>query len=154
MTMNPTVKSVSATLVGVCLFLLWNVEHEHTSIRATWTGLTVGASALALIAAGAMGRGWRAVVVCAAVVAGAALVAEAFFLDSEPIRNEPCDPGCISREAAIIGAVVIAAALAAVGVLLRRLPRSGSSVARFGARGWRLLGASVAAGPSRRYVAR
>jgi hypothetical protein len=68
--MNPTVEALLAALVGVDLCVLWNVEHEYTSIRAPWTGLTLGASAAAFIAAGVVGRGWRAVVVCAAFVAG------------------------------------------------------------------------------------
>jgi hypothetical protein len=77
---NPTVEALLAALVGVGLCVLWNVEHEHTSIRAPWTGLTLGASAAAFVAAGVVGRGWRAVVVCAAVVAGAAVLVEGFFL--------------------------------------------------------------------------
>jgi hypothetical protein len=118
--MNPTREALLAALVGVGLCVLWNVEHEHTSIRAPWTGLTLGASAAAFIAAGVVGGGWRAVIVCAAVVAGAAVLVEGFFLDSEPVSDEACDPGCISPEAATIGAVVIAAALATLGIAVRR----------------------------------
>jgi hypothetical protein len=32
--MNPTVEALLAALVGVDLCVLWNVEHEYTSIRA------------------------------------------------------------------------------------------------------------------------
>jgi hypothetical protein len=70
---NRTLASLLAAGIAASLWLLWNFEHEHTSIRAPWTGLTYAASGLALIASGVVGRGWRAL--AAATVAALVAVA-------------------------------------------------------------------------------
>jgi hypothetical protein len=78
---------------------------------------------LAFIASGVIGRGWRALA-CAIVAAVVAVV----FVDpliwqsepAEPVTDQSCDPGCISREAAVVLSSVAAAVLATIGILLRR----------------------------------
>ena len=109
--------------VGAGLWLLWTFEHEHTDVRAPWTGLTYAASALAFIVAGVMGRGWRAVAAAVAAACIAVMVVEPLVWGTGPARSgleESCDPGCISPEAAVVLAGTAAAALAALGILLRR----------------------------------
>src|SRR5688572_10248794 len=97
--MNRTVASIVMAVLGAALWLLWNFEHEHTSIRAPWTGLTYAACAFAFLAVGIVGRGWRAVAL-ATVAAGAAVVVVDPLLShrgpSEPPLEASCDPGCIS----------------------------------------------------------
>jgi hypothetical protein len=120
---NRTVASLLAAAAAAILWLVWNFEHEHTSIRAPWTGVTLVASALGFVAVGLAATGWRAVffaVVAAAVAVGLIepLVWQAE--PSEPVSGESCDPGCISREAAVVMASVVAGALATVGIVLRR----------------------------------
>ena len=126
--MNRTLASLLLVVLGAALWLLWNFEHEHTRIRAPWTGLTQVASACSFVAAGVVGRGWR-------VVAGAAVVAAAAVLLVEPLvsRSEPplepgyvssCDPGCISGPPLYVLAGIVAAALTVVGILLRRTARA------------------------------
>jgi hypothetical protein len=122
-TVNRTIASLLAALIAASLWLLWNFEHEHTSIRAPWTGLTFAASVLGFIASGVMGRGWRALA-CAVVAAAAAIVlVDPLVWQSEPAEpgtDQSCDPGCISREGAVVLASVAAAGLATIGILLRR----------------------------------
>jgi hypothetical protein len=105
------------------LWLLWNFEHEHTGVRAPWTGLTLAASALGFVACGVLGRGVRAVA-CAAGAATVAVVLLAAVVwqggSIEPGAAESCDPGCISLGGALLLSSLTAAALAALGMLLRR----------------------------------
>lgn len=110
-------------VLAAALWLLWNFEHEHTSIRAPWTGLSYAASAIAFMAAGAVGRGWRAVIAAAAAAAAAVVLVDPLVWHSEgsePGLEESCDPGCISRQAAVVLGGAAAAALAAVGIVGRR----------------------------------
>jgi hypothetical protein len=119
---NRTLASLLAAVIAASLSLLWNFEHEHPSIRAPWTGLTFAASVLAFIASGVMGRGWRALA-CAIVAAVAVVLVEPLIWPSEPaepVTGQSCDPGCISREAAVVLSGVAAAVLATIGILLRR----------------------------------
>ena len=123
--MNRTLASLLPAVLGAALWLLWTVEHDHTRIRAPWTGLTLVASALAFVAAGVVGRGWRAVAGAALVAAAAVLLRfEAPIAESEP-PLEPgyvssCDPGCIPVAAACVLAAAAGAALSTIGILLRR----------------------------------
>src|ERR671917_425015 len=111
-TVNRTIASLLAAVVAASLWLLWNFEHEHTSVRAPWTGLTLAASAVAFITSGALGPGWRALA-CAIVAAAVAVVlVHPLVLHSEPagpVRGESCDPGCISLEVAVALSGVAAA---------------------------------------------
>ena len=52
--------SIVAAFIAAALWLLWTVEHEYTSVRAHWTGLTYVASACGFVAAGWLGRRWPA----------------------------------------------------------------------------------------------
>jgi len=47
------VRSLVAAVLGALLWLLWAFEHEHTGIRAPWTGVTYVAAASAFVAAAA-----------------------------------------------------------------------------------------------------
>jgi hypothetical protein len=120
---NRTLASLVAAVVAAILWLVWNFEHEHTGIRAPWTGVTLVASALGFVAVGLAATGWRAVL-CAMVAAAAAVVLVDPLVwqtePSEPVPFESCDPGCISREAAVVMASIVAGALATLGIVLRR----------------------------------
>jgi len=121
--MSPTVKSLIAAAAGAALWLLWSVEQEHTAIRAPWTGVTLVASALCFVIAGVVGRGWRAVLSAAAVGAVAVLLVGPLVWEDpavEPLGDESCDPGCLSLGAAVAIEAMVVAALAAVGIALRR----------------------------------
>ncbi len=121
--MNRTLASLLAAVIAASLWLLWNFEHEHTSIRAPWTGLTYAALVLAFIASGVIGRGWRALA-CAIVGAVVAVVLVEPLIwqgeSAETVMDQSCDPGCISPEAAVVLSSVAAAVLATIGILLRR----------------------------------
>jgi hypothetical protein len=121
--MTRTLASIVMGLVAGALWLLWNFEHEHTTIRAPWTGITLVGSALAFVAVGLLGRGWRALTI-GIVAAAATVLLDAPVWDREPATASrlegDCDPGCISLEAAVVIAGAAAAALAAVGIVLRR----------------------------------
>jgi hypothetical protein len=117
---NRTVASLLAAVVAAILWLVWNFEHEHTSIRAPWTGMTLVASALAFVAVGLAATGWRAVLFAVVAAAGAVVLVEPLVWQTEPISVESCDPGCISREAAVVIASIVAGALATLGIVLRR----------------------------------
>ena len=123
-TVNRTLASLLVAIIAASLWLLWNLEHEHTSIRAPWTGLTLAASAVAFVTSGVLGRGWRALA-CAAVAAAVAVVlVDPLIWKSEPagpVTEESCDPGCISLEVAVGLSGVAAAVLATLGILLRRV---------------------------------
>ena len=122
-TVNRTIASLLAAVVAASLWLLWNFEHEHTSIRAPWSGLTFAASVLGFIASGIVGRGWRAVVCAVAAAAVAVVLVDPLIWQSDPAEpgtDESCDPGCISPEGAMVLASAAAAALATIGILLRR----------------------------------
>jgi hypothetical protein len=124
--MNRTLASMVLAVLAAALWLLWNFEHEDTSIRAPWTGLTYVASAVAFMAVGLVGRGWRAVVVAVAAAAAAVVLVDPLVWHSEPsdpALEESCDPGCISLEAAVGFGGGAAAALAALGIVLRRALR-------------------------------
>ena len=120
--MNRTVASLLAAAVATILWLAWNYEHEHTSIRAPWTGVTLVASGLGFVAVGLAGTGWRAVLLAVVAAAVAMVLVDPLVWQSEP--SEPvsvanCDPGCISREAAVVMGSIAAGALATVGIMLR-----------------------------------
>jgi hypothetical protein len=120
---NRTLRSLALAVCGAALWLLWTYEHEHTSIRAPWTGLTYAAAALAFVAAGIAGRGWRAVAVAAVAAAAAVVLVDPLVWrdeDTEPVPGQSCDPGCISPEVAVVMAGAEAAVLATVGIALRR----------------------------------
>ena len=121
--MNRTVASLLAAVVAAILWLVWNFEHEHTGIRAPWTGLTLAASALGFMAVGVVARGWRVVLFAAVAAAGAVVLVDPLVWQTEPadpVSAESCDPGCISREAAVVMAGIAAGALATLGIVLRR----------------------------------
>jgi hypothetical protein len=120
---NRTVASLLAAGAAAILWLVWNFEHEHTSIRAPWTGVTLAASALGFVAVGVAATGWRAVLFAMLVAAGAVVLVDPLAWQTEPTEPgsvESCDPGCISREAAVVMASIVAGALATVGIVLRR----------------------------------
>ncbi len=102
------------------------MEHEHTGIRAPWTGFTYVASGLAFVAVGVVGRGWRALL-CAAAPAVGAVLATSWVVGADdqeiPAASQTCDPGCIPLEAAAGAAAVAAALLAALGIAVRHLAR-------------------------------
>jgi hypothetical protein len=114
--------------LAVALWLLWNYEGDHTSIRAPWTGATYVASAMAFVAVGYLGRGLPALLIAAAAaVAGILLVDPLIWHSADAIQipstDASCDPGCIPMEAAAIAAAAAAACLAALGILLQRVVR-------------------------------
>jgi hypothetical protein len=119
-----TLASLLVAVIAASLWLVWNFEHEHTGIRAPWTGLTLAASALGFVAAGVIGRGWRALVGAALAAALAVALVDPLIWQTEavePLPGERCDPGCISLESAVVISSGAAAVLATVGILLRRL---------------------------------
>lgn len=121
--MNRNLACLLAAAVGAGLSLLWSVEHEHTTMRAPWTGITLVASAAAFVAAGVVGRGWRALLCAAAAGAAAALLVDPLVWEDpavEAVGDQTCDPGCISLEAAVVFEAMLAGALAGVGIGLRR----------------------------------
>jgi hypothetical protein len=121
--MNRTIASLLAAAVAASMWLLWNFEHDHTSLRAPWTGMTAGASLLGFVASGVVGQGRRALVGAIVAAAAAAVLVDPLMWSSQPIErgtDQSCDPGCISREGAVMIASVAAAALATIGILLRR----------------------------------
>jgi hypothetical protein len=122
--MNRTVASLLAAVVGAILWLVWNFEHEETSIRAPWTGLTLAASAAGFMAAGIAGRGSRAVLAAVAAALGAlGLVDPLVWQNDESWLSDPperCDPGCITLPAAVVMTGAVSGGLAALGILLRR----------------------------------
>lgn len=113
-------------IVAAGLWLLVDVEREHTRIRAPWTGLTTVASALAFVAVGLVGRGWKAL-----LAAGTAAVAAVYlsplvlrghgrWSHQAPAVESSCDPGCIPFEFFAGTAAVLAVILAATGIAARR----------------------------------
>jgi hypothetical protein len=120
---NRTVASLLAAVVAAILWLVWSNEHGHTSIRAPWTGVTLVASALGFVAVGLAATGWRAVLFAVVAAASAVVLVDPLVWKTEPseqVSVESCDPGCISREAAVVMASIAAGALATLGVVLRR----------------------------------
>ena len=118
--MNRTPAAVVVAVLAAALLLLWSFEHEHTTIRAPWTGLTYAAAVAGFIAVGLVGRGWRAVA-SAAIAAAAALAVDSLVWRSEPIEpGTSCDPGCISREFFAVFYAIASSFLASIGILLRR----------------------------------
>lgn len=110
-------------VLGASLWLLWNAEHEFTSVRAPWTGLTLAASVGAFVTVGCVGRGPWTVLASACAAGFAVLVVDPLIWRSEPLPAgvpESCDPGCIGLGAAIVIAGVAAAVLATMGVITRR----------------------------------
>jgi len=121
--MNRTLASASAAVIAAVLWLVWNVEHEHTSVRAPWTGLTLAGSLLGFVLAGIVGRGWRAVLSASAAAIAAAVVVEPLAWQlppPEPELAESCDPGCIPYSAFVAFTAIAAAALSALGIAVRR----------------------------------
>jgi hypothetical protein len=121
--MKRTHQSLLAAVFAAALWLAWVFKHEHTSIRAPWTGLTLAASALGFVAVGVLGRGWRAVLCAVAAAAVAVVLVHPLILHSGPVERgaeESCDPGCVSLEAGMVFAGAVAGALASLGILLRR----------------------------------
>ena len=121
--MKRTLVAVLVALLAAGLWLVWAFQHEHTSIRAPWTGFTYVAALAGFIAVGIVGRGWRALASAAAAAALASLLVDPLVYRSETVEpgsTTSCDPGCISREAVTVFYSVATAVLAAVGILLRR----------------------------------
>lgn len=118
--MNRTLASLVAAIIAASLWLLWNFEHENTSIRAPWTGLTFAASVLGFVACGVVGRGWRAPACAGLAAAAAVLLVDPLVWHSEPGESENCDPACIPPEVFLVSLSVAAALLATIGILLRR----------------------------------
>ncbi len=121
--MNRTSAALLVAVLAAALWLLWSFEHEHTRIRAPWTGLTLAASVAGFVAVGIVGRGWRAVAFAAAAAAAAVLLVDPLIWRSEPVEpGTPvsCDPGCISLEAAAVFSATAGCVLASVGICLRR----------------------------------
>jgi hypothetical protein len=105
------------------LWFLWSYEHEHTAIRAPGTGVTLAASVFGFVTVGLTSRSWRAVLAAAGAAVMAALLVDPLVWRTEPVDPaipESCDPGCISLEPFAAGSAVVAAALASLGILLRR----------------------------------
>jgi hypothetical protein len=117
--MRSIAESSAFALVAVGLWLLWNVEHESTGIRAPWTGATYVASACGFVAAGYVGTGWRALLIAAVAAAAAVLLLDPLIGNAGDSGD--CDPGCISTEAAASMAASPATFLAALGISLRRV---------------------------------
>jgi len=96
--MNRTARSFALALLAGALWIGWIAEHEHTSIRAPWTGLTLVASGVVFIAAGVVGRGWRTLASPVIVVPVAVVLTDLLVLPNVDV-DEPfvpsCDPGCI-----------------------------------------------------------
>jgi hypothetical protein len=117
------VASLALAFLAASLWLAASAEHEYTSIRAPWTGMTLVASGLAFVAAGYIGRGWRALL-GAAVAAPAAVILAGLVVwqgdQVDPGTVESCDPGCIPTGAGVILAAGAAMTLALVGVVLRQ----------------------------------
>lgn len=121
--MNRALASALVAVAAAALWLLWSFEHEHTRIRAPWTGLTYAAAVAGFIVAGIVGRGWHAVAAAAAAAAAAALAVDPLVWRTEPLEpgtTSSCDPGCISTEFAVVFYSVAGAILATIGVVLRR----------------------------------
>ena len=111
-------------LVAAGLWLIWNVEHEHTGIRAPWTGLTLVSSAVAFVVLGVVGRGWRALLAAAtATIAASLLVAFVVWggTSAAAPAESSCDPGCIPLGVGLVMESLLAVLLAAAGIALRRL---------------------------------
>ena len=122
-------KPAAVALLGAVVWLAWNVEHDHTSIRAPWTGATLGASACAFIAVGVIGRGWRAILASLVIAAAVTLLVAVGLwdaLESDPLHTpspdipESCDPGCIPLAFFVIFTAAEATALTALGIVGRR----------------------------------
>jgi hypothetical protein len=121
--MTRILASIVMAFVAVALRLLWEYEHEHTNIRAPWTGITYAGSALAFVAVGVLGRGWRALAIATAVAATTVLIDHQVWNpepSTAPRLEGDCDPACIPLEAAVVIAGATAAAPAAFGIALRR----------------------------------
>jgi hypothetical protein len=124
--MSSTASSFAVAFIAAALWLVWNVEHEHTNIRAPWTGATYIASLCGFVAAGYLGRGWRALLIGSFAAAAAILLVDPLVWHSshgDPVEltsTHECDPGCVSTEAAAIMAAVGASLLATLGIFLRR----------------------------------
>lgn len=102
-----------------------DVEREHTRIRAPWTGLTTVTSALAFVAVGFVGRGWKALLAAGAAAVGAVYLSPLVLWGhgrwsyEEPVDESSCDPGCISFDFFAGTAAVLAVILAATGIAAR-----------------------------------
>lgn len=118
--MTRTLACLAVAAAAAGLYLLWGYEHDHTGIRAPWTGLTLAASALGFVAVGIVGRGWRALL-ATALVAGATMAGQLFpWRSSVHEAVESCDPACISLPVAVLTAVLAAVTLTVLGIGLRR----------------------------------
>ena len=121
--MSATARSFLLTLLAAALWVGWLAEHEETSIRAPWTGLTLVASAVAFVAAGVVGRGWRALVAPVVAVPAALVVADLLvFSDVEVDESfvSSCDPGCIPTSVFVLTLTIVAVLLIALGIVVRR----------------------------------
>ncbi|HEX2086670.1 MAG TPA: hypothetical protein VHF89_13400 [Solirubrobacteraceae bacterium] len=122
--MGRTMITAALALLAGALWMLWAFAHEHTSIRAPWTGLTYALSVTTFVVVGVVGRGWRALACSASAGVAAALLVDPLISRSEPLASDAaasCDPGCISTGAFVVMAAAASAALACVGILLRRV---------------------------------
>ena len=125
--MRRTLITLLLAILAAALWVLVDIEREHTDIRAPWTGITNVAAALAFVAVGLVGRGWRALVAAAgAAIAGVYLYPLIVFgqgrwSNEEPDLPSSCDPGCIPFEAFAAAAAVAALLLAATGIAARRV---------------------------------
>ncbi len=132
--MTRTACGFSPALLAGALWLGWMAEHEHTSIRAPWTGVTLVASGIVFVAAGVVGRGWRALASPVIVVPVALALTDLLVLPSVEVDEEfvsSCDPGCIPTWFFVLTLTVAASLLVAIGIVLRRalwiLPRTRGS---------------------------
>ncbi len=94
-------RTLATLLLAICAAGLWvlvEIEREHTDIRAPWTGITTVAAALAFVAVGVVGRGWRALLTAAgAAIAGVYLsplivYGHGRWSYEEPDVSSSCDP--------------------------------------------------------------
>jgi hypothetical protein len=121
--MNRTAGSFLLALLGAALWVGWMAEHELTSIRAPWTGLTLMASGAAFIATGVVGRRWPALTSPMVVVPAAMVVTDLLVysdVDVDETFVSSCDPGCIPTWFAILTLALATCLLIAIGIVLRR----------------------------------
>ncbi|MGH2918715.1 MAG: hypothetical protein ACRDLS_08995 [Solirubrobacteraceae bacterium] len=107
---------------GAALVVALGAEGDETGIQAPWTGLTLAAAALAFVAAGIVGRGWRALM--GALVLGvpaAVILAIDLTQASEVEAVASCDRGCPPGYFYVVILTVIPALLITAGMVLRRL---------------------------------
>ena len=87
--MNRTVAALLVAVLAAALWLLWSFEHEYTTIRAPWTGLTYAASVTGFVVVGVVGRGWRGVALAAAAAAAPLAGARPLLLRTKRSSRHP-----------------------------------------------------------------